>query len=405
MKWFKFAFRNVLRNRRRSLVTIILVTIGVAAILSAQGFSSHTNHRIQGITVDRIGNLIVSHPEYFERDEVRTMELGIVDYNVLMNKLRGDERVKYVFPELRLSGMVSNGDKTSIFRAIAVDHTTFDREHGGIRFVSGGALSEVSDMPLDPEVILGKDLAESLNVDVGDYLTLMSTTTYKGINAVDFRVVGTVDIGSLQGNRYIIYLNLSDAQELVDTDAIHTLSIHLHDFEKTEIMQHKFTEDLVDLKVTHWSEEAEAYDRVKALFGGIFGVMTLIVMIMVFFSVSNTMSQTVVERTREIGTLAALGTGRSVIVFNFVTEAIIIALIGSSLGVVVASVVGIVLSASGAELPPGPGFTNPIPISFLISTSLMVKTSISLIVACAAASWFSARRGVKQPIVDALTHV
>ncbi len=405
MKWLRFAFRNVLRNRRRSLVTITLVAVGVTAILSAQGFSSNTNEMIRGITVDRIGNLIVSHPEYFERDEESTMELGMDGYGELRKVLESDERVKYVLPELRFSGMVSTSDKNGVFRGIAVDPLTFNRENSGISFVSGGPLSETTDRTKDPEIILGKDLAESLNVEVGDSLTLMSTTTYKGLNAIDYRVVGTVDVGSIQVNRFLIYMNLVDAQELIDTDEIHTLAVHLNDFYQTELIQGELNSGLSDWGVTHWSEEADTYDRVRALFGGIFGVMTFIVMIMVFFSVSNTMSQTVVERTREIGTMAALGTPKRSIIFNFVAEAFVIAFVGTIIGTALAFLIGAILASGGAQLPPGPGFTNPLPLNFLISSSLIVKTSIGLLIACTVASWFSARRGVKQPIVEALTHV
>lgn len=80
MRWLKFAFKNILRNSRRSIVTVTLVAVGVAAILSAQGFSNNTNHLIMEFTVDRIGSLIVSHAEFFDRDEESTMEMGLSDY-------------------------------------------------------------------------------------------------------------------------------------------------------------------------------------------------------------------------------------------------------------------------------------------------------------------------------------
>ncbi len=405
MRWLKFAFKNILRNSRRSIVTVTLVAVGVAAILSAQGFSNNTNHLIMEFTVDRIGSLIVSHAEFFDRDEESTMEMGLSDYEGVKKILETDSRVDLVLPSMRFSGMISSDEKTGIFRALAVDAVEFHRDNSRTTFITGKALSLNPNMDGDPELVLGKDLAKSLNAEVGSSLTLMSSTTFGGLNAIDFVVVGTIDAGNIQANRYLAYMHIGDAQELVDTDQIHTMAIHLKDFDKTNSVYEELSDKFPNLGVTLWSSEAETYDRIKRLFGSIFGVMTLIVIIMVFFSISNTMTQTVVERTREIGTMAALGTPRKSIVMNFIIESFVIAIIGSVVGTALALLIGGSLAAGGAAIPPGPGFTAPIPLNFMITSRLIFNTAISLAVISAIASCFSARRGVKKSIVEALTHV
>ncbi len=405
MKWLKFAFRNVLRNRRRSLVTIALIAVGAAAILATQGFSHHTNEMILERTVNSSGGIIVSHPDFFERDEEKVLEMGLADYPSLISSLKADSRIKHVLPTIRFNGMVSNGDKTVIFYGVAHDATYFHREDAEIKFVSGTHLSMNPNPDKESEIILGKDLAKSLSVSVGDSLTLLSTTSSGVLNAIDFTVVGTVDVGVNQLNKSLIYTHISDTQELLDTDKIHTLSIHLYDFAQIPSLLTELQQNYPDLGITPWSDHAETYNKVKDVFGSIFGVIGVIVFIMVAFSVSNTMSQAVVERTREIGTMGALGTSKMLIVTNFIMEALIIGAIGVAIGVVLAFIAGFGLDVFNAQMPPGPGFTNPYPLRLLISISLIIDTLISLLIACFLASWFAASRGVKKPIVEALTHV
>lgn len=405
MKWFKFAFRNVLRNRRRSLVTIALIAVGAAAILSTQGFSHHTNEIILERTISSSGNIIISHSDFFQRDEETVLEMGLSDYSSLMNSLESDPRIKHVLPSIRFSGMISNGEKTMIFNGASHNAQYFHRDDSDINFVSGAPLSMNPDPNMEPEIILGKDLAKSLNVTVGDSLTLMSTTANGALNAIDFTVVGTVDLSVTQLNKSLIYTHISDAQELLDTNKIHSLSVHLQDFGQISSLLTELQQKHPDIAITPWSDHADTYNKVKEVFGTIFGVMGLIVIIMVSFSVSNTMSQSVVERTREIGTMGALGTSKKLIVTNFIMEALIISLIGGGVGVLLAFLAGFGLEIFNVQMPPGPGFSNSYPLRLLISMNLIFQTLICLLMACALASWLAVNRGVKKPIVEALIHV
>ncbi len=405
MRWLKFSIRSVLRNGRRSMVTVLIVAIGAVAILASQGFTNHTNSIMKLWTIDRVGNVIVSHKDYFDREEETMMELSLSNYRGVKEFLDNDDKVRFVLPAINFNGMISTDSKSGIFSGVAHDPEEFHRSNSRARFVAGRPLSKTLDQQADAEIILGKGLAEYLNVEVGGSVTLMSSTTFTGLNAIDFVVVGIVDTGNIQANRYLIYTRLLDAQQLVDTAAAHILAVHLHDHGDASALMETLQRQYPNIGVSSWSERAESYKKVRALFGSIFGVMSLIVMIMVFFSVSNTMSQVVIERTREIGTMSAMGAPKRLILTVFVSEALIIGVIGVVIGVVVSYLIGVWLGASGATIPPGPGFTNSLPLKFLISGSLVLNTLISLVLACMIACWMAARRGANQVIVEALSHV
>jgi len=125
----------------------------------------------------------------------------------------------------------------------------------------------------------------------------------------------------------------------------------------------------------------------------------------VFFSVANTLAMAVVERTREIGTLRALGALPEEIVGQFLREGALIGSIGAVLGTLLAGVVVVALPHLGLMMPPPPGRSVGYPLLVNASLPLYVFTDAAIIGLCAVAAWFVSRKAAKKPIVEALSHV
>jgi putative ABC transport system permease protein len=117
------------------------------------------------------------------------------------------------------------------------------------------------------------------------------------------------------------------------------------------------------------------------------------------------MTMAVTERTREIGTLRAIGTRPSGILKMFLAEGVVIALAGCVAGTALALVVRAVLNASGIVLPPPPGATHGMPINVRLYALAYEAGLVAMLLTMAIASYFPARRASRVPIVDALTHV
>ncbi|MEZ9947122.1 ABC transporter permease, partial [Vibrio breoganii] len=98
-----------------------------------------------------------------------------------------------------------------------------------------------------------------------------------------------------------------------------------------------------DIELTPWQDRAFFYTKVKDLYDRIFGIMGAVMALVVFVSLFNTMTMSVTERTREIGTLSALGSYPSEIVAGFLKEAGLLAVIGSAIGALVSGLVSVLL--------------------------------------------------------------
>ena len=120
-KWLKFAWLNTLRNRRRSLVTVSIAALGTAAILLAGGFALFTYQALAQSSARTTGHLIVGKPEQFSKDEDTPLQHGLDNAPALTQKLLADPDVRAVLPKVEFSGLISNGDKSTVMMAHGVD--------------------------------------------------------------------------------------------------------------------------------------------------------------------------------------------------------------------------------------------------------------------------------------------
>jgi len=405
MQWLKLAFRNVLRNRRRSLVTILIATVGSAGVLISGGFGLYTYDSLRESAARDSGHLTMAHADYFTQEEETTLELGLENYAQIQRQLSADLDIRAALPRVLYSGLVSNGDKSTIFTAVGVQAEEFSVKGPFLNLTAGQILSRKPLAEDDPEVMLGKDLARNLKAKPGSLLTLLSTTSDGAMNAIDVKVRGIFSVGVPELDKRMLYTHLDTAQGLLGSDKVSTLSVYLYDTTKTEEYQLSLQSQHKTLGLTPWWDRAFYYLGVKALYDRIFGILGAVIAVLVFFSVSNTLSMSVVERTREIGTLAALGSYPREIVRNFVLEALVIAVAGALLGMLIAGLTSMGLYMSDVQMPPPPGRSVGYPLYVYFSPILAAVTSAVLVVICCTAAWFAAHKGANRPIVEALTHV
>jgi len=398
------AWKNVRRNRRRSLVTILIATVGCTAVLVASGFALYTYEMLREGAAREVGHITLASKSYFERDEETPLQYGLPDYRELTAKLTQDKRVRRVLPRVALSGLVSNGDKSVIFLGTGADIEAEAAERGPFLQLKEGSLTRAT--PGGPaSILLGTDLARSLGAHPGAGLTLLATTTAGGINAVDVVVAGIVSTGWAELDKRLIYTDVETAQHLLVSDRVSSLAVYL---DSTDLAPTVLAE-LAPADPAHaykpWWEQAAYYHSVRGLYNRIFGLLGLIIAVLVFFSVSNTLAMAVVERTREIGTLRALGALPGEIVAQFVREGALIGIVGAVAGTLIAGLVVLALPYVGLQMPPPPGRSEGYPLLVNASLPLYLFTSIAMVALCAAAAWIVSRKAAQKPIVEALGHV
>lgn len=395
-------------------MTILAIALGFGAINLFQGYVHSTYQGLMAAAIhgEGLGHLTIFkkgflgqgklHPEkfQFQKDEVERIT-GII---------RRDPEVELVTPRLSVSGILSNGKNSTIFIAQGLVPAD-DAVLRGERIRSRAFRGDYLDNHERAGVVVGSDLATMLNLDLGSDGVVLSNS-YSGMaNALDVKVRGIYNTGAAATNDKMVLMTFQHAQDLVDFQGAERLVVLL----KNEIngayaataaknMQRTLLEAGFDVEIKTWSELSVFYNQVKSMFDMIFFFIFTIVLVIVVMSVINTMSMAVMERTREIGTLRALGFTRYGVKSLFSTEGMLLGLLGSVLGSLIFFGVYIVITLTHPTYVP-PASSNPVPLRVDLVWPALIKNVIFMLMLSTVAAFVPARRSSRMSIVDALGHV
>ncbi len=429
MKVLKLAFRNVLRNKRRSLISTSVLMIGVMGLGIFCGFMHFTFWGIQeniihvGMgTPEGTGHLQIYHQRFFDEEEPGYLDHGIPGWKNLVEKIEIMPEVDFATPRIDIKGLISNGEKTE-----AVIGNAIMPEKEKLLPGTFGSSDPYRNLEKSEDgIILGRELAKKMNVKEGEYLTLLSSTVDGAINAIDLPFAGTINTGAPEGDKRFILIKLQPAMDLIQTDKARKIVVLLHErstrktdegegefssehFYKADTEEAKDTiQDLLqgrNFSIRTWNQLNSYYDAVKGIYNTIFGFVGIVMAIVVILSIYNTMFMAVVERTREIGTLMAVGTPRRYILLLFLMEGFVIAFMGGALGYGGTYIMAHIISNAGLTMPPPPGSSEGYALIvhkvygwwFYIALFIMMNT----VLAC----FMPAYRASRMAIVKALYHV
>ncbi len=395
------AFRNIFRNRRRSAITLVVIVFGAVGLILFGGYKARTFNALRESTIrNRLGHLQIYKRGFARAEAQKPMQFGLENADALRHAVERDPRVSMTTAQITLMGLVSNGEKSETFLATAVEPDK-DRQMGAQRITAGG---ELPSNELDA-VILGRGLAASMHVKPGDYLTLMSTTTTGSLNAIDVRVAGVFMSGVKEYDDRAIKMSLAGAQQLLQTKKVERLIVMLRNTDDTAAVHASLAGALRDVEFKEWSELATFYHQVVLLYNGIFGFLGIVVFAIVVFSVANTILMSVFERTREVGTLMAIGTPRGTVWRMFLLEGVFIGLLGGALGLAFGALLAFGINHANLMLPPPPGYTVGYALRVMLQTPTLVTAFLISLVTATLSSVVPALKASRLVIVDALGHI
>ena len=397
----KIAFRNIFRNRRRSAITLLVIVFGAVGLILFGGYKSRTFWGLRESTIhSRLGHLQVYAAGFSRGEAQKPLQYGLDNVAEIRRTIERDPRVGMTAAQITLMGLVSNGDKSETFIATAVEPEK-ERAMDGQRITAG------SDLPSNEmdAVIVGRGLAASMHAKPGDYLTLMTTTTAGSLNAMDVRVAGVFMSGVKEYDDRAIKMPLAGAQQLLQTHKVERLIVMLRNTDDTAAVHASLAGTLRGVEFKEWSQLATFYQQVVMLYNGIFGFLGIVVFAIVIFSVANTILMSVFERTREIGTLMAIGTPRGTVWRMFLMEGVLVGLLGGAIGLGAGVLAAQIINRAHLMLPPPPGYTVGYPLRVMMQTSILTTAFLISFITATLSSILPALKASRLKIVDALGHI
>ncbi len=410
-QWFKIAWRNVARNRRRSMVAIWTVAIVSSSIIVAHGYINFTFWGLTRVIVQGgTGNMQLVDKRMVNDFETELLAFGLDSKtaNETVAKLEATQPVRRAMQRLLFTGIVSKDDSIStVFRATGIESKKEKRLQQGNAagaFVKGAMFKDTDKNPY--QAVLAIDLAKKLSIDVGDEVVLLANTVEGGINAIDATVSGIYDTGIPITNQLDIKVPLALAQQLLLTDKVSNIVVQLRDIEATKsiLPQIKALVKGTKMTVQPWYDIKPYFKAVEIIYYSIFTVMGVIIMTVALLSVANVMGTTVNERVPEIGTLRAFGIEKWQLRLNFVFEGLIIGFIGAVLGIILGFVLAFTISQAGIMMPPPPGRSTEFPLLILPTMDMAIWVLLAMSLLGIIASYLPINKILKKKVVEQLSH-
>jgi putative ABC transport system permease protein len=353
----RLAGRNVLRNRSRSALTLGAILFGVLLTVVLAGFGNGLSTlMVDDIVNAKIGALQVHRHGWADQQENQPLELDMPAGGELVARLRAVPGVAAVAPRLVFAGLISNGSDATMFVGRGVDPAAeLETLPWSRRDVEGQPITAQA-----PHAgVIGRELAEGLNAKPGATLTMQATTRNGQQNALDLDVAGTLAEANAFEVKRLVMVPLAFAQELLRMPGRATEFV-VRPAAGTE------PDDLAaalraalgpDYDVQTWRQAMPTFADLIAFQRVVIRIVSAVFLVIVVFGVANTMVMSVFERTREIGTMMALGLRRGRIGALFLIEAAFLAAAGALAGAVGARALVALLTRTGGFPIAAPGTT------------------------------------------------
>lgn len=462
MKTVMLALRNLLRNRRRSLTTLLAMVIGLTATLLFGGYSSNSILAMETGIVQVLGHLQIQRQDYFLYGSGNPAAYGIADYQRIIDLVKADPVLQPMLtvatPKLNLGGIAGNFSagvsKTVLAAGVVVDEQNQMREWNDYGSLSYSRALALTGTPPESAVI-GTGVARLLQLcgplkvpncraappktegagqpapdDItalsaletpltsttgGTHIELLAANDHGVPNVAALTVVEAQNYGLKEMDDVFMEMHLAQAQKLIfggtapQVTAIqlqlkHTSQIPLARARLNELLSTTLTD--AQLEIQDFQTLHPIYGQTIQFFDSVFGFIATLIGVIVLFTVGNTMSMAVVERTVEIGTLRAIGLRRGGIRRLFMVEGLLLGSIGALLGVGIALGVASLINHSGLTwTPPGYVYAYPLKVRVWGDAQLIVGSAVGLVLVAIVSAWWPANRASRLAIVDALRHV
>ena len=340
------AWRNIWRNRGRSGALLSAIIVGLwAGVLTVGLMSGVVQQRMDYMIESEITHLQLHHQDF--RAE-RRPELVVENFREILNWLEEREEVKSHTARTLAEGMLQSPVKTSGVRIMGVNPET---EQKTTTFHENLTEGEYLDADLRNPVFIGQSLAREHRMELGDRVVLTFERVDGELSSAAFNIAGIFRSGSTQYDDAHIFVKSTDLSELMsDEKIIHEIAVMLRDESLAENITKELNEQFGPTEALTWDQLSPELGTLALLGGFMLFLVTMVIMIALAFGILNTMLMALFERIREIGMLISIGMSRFRVFIMVVLEAIVITLIGSMIGILLAWVTMLTLGKSGVNL-------------------------------------------------------
>jgi ABC-type lipoprotein release transport system permease subunit len=397
------AWRNIWRNKVRSLIIMGSVALGlVAGLFVLSLYKGILNDRVDTVIRKEVSHLQMHHPRFQDDHDPQFV---IAEEREVQELLSGMDHVKNYTTRTVAQGMVATGTGSSGIQIIGVNP---ERENFvsqlDTKVITGDGFKTVK----RNQVLIGKKLADKMHLKVNSKAILTFTDGESNIISAAFRVAGIYQTDNTPLDERIVYVRRSDLNPLLSLiGGYHEVAIILKNNDAVDSVKADLVRAFPALQIETWEELSPETRLMIDTTDQYSYIFIAIIMFALSFGIINSMLMAVLERSREIGMLLALGMNRIKVFTMILTETIFLTLSGTPVGILIAWLVvafynrnGLDIASVGGEAMSSFGFATMIYPAFpweKMATEMAIVTGAAMI-----ASLFPALKAIRLRPVEAL---
>ncbi|MCF8239921.1 MAG: ABC transporter permease [Melioribacteraceae bacterium] len=379
----KLAWRNIWRNKRRSILTLTAITFATLSAVAMRGVQIGTYNVNIKNAVEMFSGYIQIQRDGYQKNPSLNKAFRITDE--IRNALNTTPRIKSYTTRIHAQGLISFKDNSQGAAIFGIDPQTekevthlLDRIDEGSFFNSAGS----------KEIVIGAKLLGNLNAEIGDTVVILSQGFDGALGNQKFIISGTAKFGSPEFDAMGVFMGIESANDLLSMYGnIHALVINLNSLDEIETVRNNLNEKISDRKlaVLSWGEvmpdlkQSIEFDNISGVF------FLLILIVIVAFGILNTVLMSVTERFNEFGVTLSIGMPQLKLVYLVLMEIIFITIIGIVLGDIIGGIINYYIVQNPIELGSELGWIYEeygfLPqIQSTMERSIFINTSITVFV-------------------------
>ena len=380
VRTLSMAWRNLLRGGRRTVSTLLAITVGLLGLTLLDGYITYSMNGLRETVIHSgTGHIqVMKSPAFLDEGDMDPFPFMLANEAALEKEIRLLPEVRDILPGLSFTAVVSANGKSStvMVTALPIDKAAAE--------LSARTISRGKDLAAgEPgKILIGRGVARKLGLDAGGSLSLFALSKGGGVNTQSFAVSGTTASLIAAVDNVSVFMDLADAQSLLGSQEVPQLIVFLkHTADTAQVSAALRTaaqgpaagSPLSGLTLRTWDQLSPYYQQANSAYQLVLAVARLIVLIVALFSISGTLSMAIMERLREIGTLRAFGTRKAGLLSMFLFEGLILGIAGALVGCVAGGGLSEIINVfGGIMMPPQPGtsaafrvlFTPQVPTFF-----------------------------------------
>ena len=406
--YLRLAWRNVWRQRRRTLLIAVGMGVTMALLVFYDGLIGGFEQAIYGNAIQLLGGNIQVHAPGYNEKAGRKPLLPMENPDAIVQAAESHPEVVIASKRIVTGGLVTNREGAFSVSIIGVETDKEVLVTPVAETITSGRYLNKDDGDM---IVIGQGLATAMEIEVGDRITMVGSSTHEQTRQRTMMVVGIYDVGVPSVEKNTIYVSLAEAQQLFGLDGqVTEVVISLKQIGQEAAVMSAINRLAPGYEVESWETSIPDLKQTMDMKTGVMGVFGVFMLGIAAIGILNLLMMAVFERTREIGIIGALGLKPREITFLFLLEGILIGLMGAVLGAILGKLINGVVGIYGLDYSQ---FANLTEYTALINGSIypqlvpwkVLQHALTVAIIAALAAVYPALEASRREPAEALHYV